>query len=106
MKILVVGYDTDEQQTFWDVIPVTCDYDTVEDIEDVYRLAVARFERLRPYAAVVDVLTVELLAAMAHRMLDGGEDEAEAAYSAMEREEEARPAPSAFERRAEKELDS
>lgn len=82
MKFLVVGWDEDEQQAFWDVIPVN-----VESEEAGKERAVERFGELRgEYADVVDVLTVEELVRMAKRIADSDEADDERAYRELEDE--------------------
>ena len=81
MKQIVVGWDRNEQQAFWDVIPVG----EPLSLEDGEERARERFICLRgDYADIVDVLTPERLLEMAARIIDCDEDEDERAYRALE----------------------
>lgn len=83
MKFMVVGWDVDEQQAFWDVVPVA----GADSVEEATEKAIERFNRLRGrYAVVVDVMTTEAFMRMALRVGDRPEEGYEADYAMLERE--------------------
>jgi hypothetical protein len=74
---LVVGYDDDQQQCFWDLVPAVSQTEAQE-----------RASRMRPYSVVTDCLTQKELEDVAANMRRTTLDEAEATCRQYEAAEE------------------
>ena len=72
---LVISFDGDEQQTFWDRVAANSADEASE-----------RIERLRSYAVIVDVLDHELIRSIADGMFTCSVEDAEQELRALEAE--------------------
>jgi hypothetical protein len=88
---MVISYDPDQEQTFYDLIPVTIGGPwrpvDAEMLDEAKREAAIRVDGLRgDYTHHIDTLTLEELQAMAHDMIVTTDAEAEEAIVALEDE--------------------